>query len=240
MALIKCPECNNDISDSAKTCPHCGYMISKARFLNWHYKNRFKIWIAIPLIALILVLMGLFYYNIECYSSNVKKTATSIIKSADDFLNGKIADYEYEYEVDELSKKIRNEFTTEKDKKLSVTISMINSRINMVVRKYRDELADMIEYEEEKTTIEREESLAAKQQKENEETEIKSRSIELMAEKWIELSENYDTLSDGDKYLVKVYADMIHESLTGLNDYIDADTGKCTGTIDDIKLLIRN
>ena len=27
MALIKCPECNNDISDKAKQCIHCGYSI---------------------------------------------------------------------------------------------------------------------------------------------------------------------------------------------------------------------
>lgn len=25
MALIKCPECNKEVSDKAKTCPHCGY-----------------------------------------------------------------------------------------------------------------------------------------------------------------------------------------------------------------------
>ncbi len=25
MALIKCPECGNDVSDKAKKCPHCGY-----------------------------------------------------------------------------------------------------------------------------------------------------------------------------------------------------------------------
>lgn len=24
MALIKCPECNHDVSDSAETCPNCG------------------------------------------------------------------------------------------------------------------------------------------------------------------------------------------------------------------------
>ena len=24
MALIHCPECNKEISDKAKTCPHCG------------------------------------------------------------------------------------------------------------------------------------------------------------------------------------------------------------------------
>lgn len=24
MALIKCPECHNSVSSTAKTCPHCG------------------------------------------------------------------------------------------------------------------------------------------------------------------------------------------------------------------------
>lgn len=25
--LVKCPECGNDVSDKAKTCPHCGYTL---------------------------------------------------------------------------------------------------------------------------------------------------------------------------------------------------------------------
>lgn len=25
MALIKCPECGNEVSDRAVACPHCGY-----------------------------------------------------------------------------------------------------------------------------------------------------------------------------------------------------------------------
>jgi|JI8StandDraft_2_1071088.scaffolds.fasta_scaffold68934_1 hypothetical protein len=29
MALIKCPECKKEISNSAKNCPSCGYKISK-------------------------------------------------------------------------------------------------------------------------------------------------------------------------------------------------------------------
>ena len=28
MALIKCPECQQNISSSAKNCPHCGYKIT--------------------------------------------------------------------------------------------------------------------------------------------------------------------------------------------------------------------
>ena len=29
MALIKCPECGKEVSDSAKICPHCGYPLNK-------------------------------------------------------------------------------------------------------------------------------------------------------------------------------------------------------------------
>lgn len=29
MALVLCPECKKEISDQAKTCPHCGFTIEK-------------------------------------------------------------------------------------------------------------------------------------------------------------------------------------------------------------------
>ncbi len=36
MALIKCPECGKEISDTAKSCPNCGYMIhNKKSFLQF-------------------------------------------------------------------------------------------------------------------------------------------------------------------------------------------------------------
>jgi hypothetical protein len=28
MALIKCPECSKEVSDSALTCPNCGYQLN--------------------------------------------------------------------------------------------------------------------------------------------------------------------------------------------------------------------
>ena len=29
MALVKCPECDKNISDKAESCPHCGYSFEK-------------------------------------------------------------------------------------------------------------------------------------------------------------------------------------------------------------------
>lgn len=31
MSLIKCPECNKEVSDSAFKCPHCGKLIKKPK-----------------------------------------------------------------------------------------------------------------------------------------------------------------------------------------------------------------
>lgn len=50
MALIKCPECNKEVSDTVKKCPHCGYKIS-----NKSKKDR-KIIILIIAIAIIVII----------------------------------------------------------------------------------------------------------------------------------------------------------------------------------------
>ncbi len=31
MALVRCPECNHEISDTAEACPHCGYKLAEKR-----------------------------------------------------------------------------------------------------------------------------------------------------------------------------------------------------------------
>ena len=38
MAIIKCPECGNDISDKAATCPHCGVNV-QAELHRINYKR---------------------------------------------------------------------------------------------------------------------------------------------------------------------------------------------------------
>lgn len=34
MALISCPECGHDVSDSAVTCPNCGFRLKKQKNSN--------------------------------------------------------------------------------------------------------------------------------------------------------------------------------------------------------------
>ena len=42
MALVKCPECKQDVSDTAETCPHCGYRLKKPapKPTTTYYNNR--------------------------------------------------------------------------------------------------------------------------------------------------------------------------------------------------------
>ena len=56
MALINCPECGKEVSNSAESCPHCGFPITKQD--NKRIK-RIKIWELVFLISLIACLVFL-------------------------------------------------------------------------------------------------------------------------------------------------------------------------------------
>lgn len=60
MALIKCPECKNNISDQADVCPKCGYEINNNNKTN---KNNKKIDYKYLLIGLLIVVVGFYMLN---------------------------------------------------------------------------------------------------------------------------------------------------------------------------------
>ncbi len=54
MALTKCPECGNTISDKAISCPHCGYVVKQVNNLNTPKKSGNKgILILLVVVAII-------------------------------------------------------------------------------------------------------------------------------------------------------------------------------------------
>ena len=69
MALIKCPECKNNISDQADLCPKCGYEIngnnSKS---NNKSKNKFDY--KYLLIGLLIVVVGFYMLNNRSNNTN--------------------------------------------------------------------------------------------------------------------------------------------------------------------------
>lgn len=60
MALIKCPECKNNISDQADVCPKCGYEINSNNKTN---KNSKKIDYKYLLIGLLIIVVGFYMLN---------------------------------------------------------------------------------------------------------------------------------------------------------------------------------
>lgn len=55
MALMQCPECGKEISDSAKKCPHCGYALISAKKVL--YANKHKIFIITICVCLTLLVI---------------------------------------------------------------------------------------------------------------------------------------------------------------------------------------
>lgn len=67
MALIKCPECKNNISDQADVCPKCGYEINNNNKTN---KNNKKIDYKYLLIGLLIIVVGFYMLNNRNTSTN--------------------------------------------------------------------------------------------------------------------------------------------------------------------------
>jgi hypothetical protein len=54
MALIRCPDCNAQISDAAPTCPHCGRPMAAAPMLVEQTGKSFKAGIVIGIIVAVI------------------------------------------------------------------------------------------------------------------------------------------------------------------------------------------
>ena len=81
MALINCPECQNEVSEHAKLCPHCGYHIKQKKLIS---SKKTKIVFYKVVIAVIIFLFSI--YNIspdeEIAITNVKDLK-SMLKDPD-------------------------------------------------------------------------------------------------------------------------------------------------------------
>ena len=76
MALIKCPECNNDISDQAEKCPKCGYELKKTEEPPKDTK-KFK-----GKIDYKYIILGLLVVVVGFYMLNQRKPAQAVLTAA--------------------------------------------------------------------------------------------------------------------------------------------------------------
>lgn len=80
MALINCPECNKEMSDTIKKCPHCGFVIKKKKVkkdksvnvdkkklkekIIGLFRNK-KVWMGFLIVLIVLILIALFVSTIQ-------------------------------------------------------------------------------------------------------------------------------------------------------------------------------
>ncbi len=75
MALIKCPECDKQISDKAESCPHCGYSFEKRTSSN-NQNNKTNLnelknkWNNKYLIIIVIILIAGYFFFIDSPNTN--------------------------------------------------------------------------------------------------------------------------------------------------------------------------
>lgn len=85
MALINCPECNKEISDSVKICPGCGYKLKRKKvkkepkFIKTKKQKKIFITILIVLIAALLATGGFFGYKYYLVPLSNYKAAIALV-----------------------------------------------------------------------------------------------------------------------------------------------------------------
>ncbi|MBD5535635.1 MAG: zinc ribbon domain-containing protein [Lachnospiraceae bacterium] len=62
MALINCPECNKEISNTAKTCPNCGYKINKEKCIFRILNNTITFILSI-ILDIVVGIIGISLFN---------------------------------------------------------------------------------------------------------------------------------------------------------------------------------
>ena len=75
MALIKCPECDKDISNQTKSCPHCGYRLN-AKKNKENVKLVFFILGIILFIALFAIIVDLCTTTTDEYAERLEKSVS--------------------------------------------------------------------------------------------------------------------------------------------------------------------
>lgn len=107
MALIKCPECEKEISDQASTCPNCGCPVTKTGMAMFSEqtsyaptKSKFPV-VPVIVVSIIVILIGfaIYYINTKKPSGmddEIYTIGKSAVKVIDDYLDNS-ADYDTTY-----------------------------------------------------------------------------------------------------------------------------------------------
>lgn len=105
MALIKCPECGNKMSDKAENCPHCGYSLEKtSNNNNYNLKDLKNKWNNKYLLVVLVLLVGGYFLFFNNPKENINSNPNTELKpNANGYYefnqNGKYFEFPTDYKV---------------------------------------------------------------------------------------------------------------------------------------------
>ena len=89
MALIKCPECKKQVSDSAEACPHCGYKLkehepnyvglSVEKSIRHHFIKEMVAAVILAIVGVFCIVCGAINDIVSCWITGIVIFVVSII-----------------------------------------------------------------------------------------------------------------------------------------------------------------
>ncbi len=158
MALIKCPECGKEVSDTAKICVHCGFKLPKIQKDGNKSK---KHWILITLIVVVtifLVVGGLILNDLSIkkegkrayYTEEYKDYVEDVIALLDGYSSDTGENMRIDVKLKNLAEKLK-ESDTSSLKTLGISISTTQTKISLdkyspsTIRKEKEKYEEKIE-----------------------------------------------------------------------------------------------
>lgn len=121
MALIECPECGKEYSDTAKSCPNCGYVERKtfSKVENWKRNDGIqKLIIFLGVVGILVAIVVGYRIRVENVkmSKSARGTAKEVIKLIDKYLEDDMSGEKlrdllkgYEDDIDNIKKQGNND-----------------------------------------------------------------------------------------------------------------------------------
>lgn len=145
MALIQCPECGKEFSDTAKTCPNCGF---RERYKS--DKNNIKGFIFFGVIIIIVLfvlgIIGFFVHRknlpVAKYGQEAVVDGQAAIFTVDQYLDGNLEEREFRHQISLYNKELE---ITEKSSQIYTKIKLMKLfTTDSQLLEYRNELAKLL------------------------------------------------------------------------------------------------
>jgi hypothetical protein len=108
MALISCPECSKEVSDKAKSCPHCGYELNSGSSKNTKMSKKSGKGTVILTVILFVGIFILILHTAGIFSKDTSNSSSS--SSSNVSKNRSLA---YHYAKDFVKKQLKSPSTAE-------------------------------------------------------------------------------------------------------------------------------